>query len=242
MGMATAVIASFIFLYAIVQSVFGVGLLVFGTPTLLLLGYPFEQTLSYLLPCSVAVNILQITANWKEINLKRDFTFYCLPFVITGLAFVIRFHAFNIKIYVGILMVSTALIRTSELLRNALQNFSQRYSRPALVTIGALHGLTNMGGGLLSIFVGALHRGKSRVRSNIAFGYLLMAACQLLVLLATRHFYVGWESAVFLAIAMLTYTTIGNKAFKFPSEASYQNILTVFISIFGILLLATGTR
>ncbi len=47
---------------AVVQSVFGVGLLVFGTPTLLLLGYPFDQVLAYLLPCSILISALQVRA------------------------------------------------------------------------------------------------------------------------------------------------------------------------------------
>ena len=45
--------------FSVVQSVFGVGLLVFGTPTLLLAGYSFEETLAYLLPCSMAISALQ---------------------------------------------------------------------------------------------------------------------------------------------------------------------------------------
>ena len=36
-----------VFVFAVIQSVFGVGLLVFGTPTLLLLGLPFDAVLAY---------------------------------------------------------------------------------------------------------------------------------------------------------------------------------------------------
>ena len=39
-----------IIVLAVVQSLFGVGLLVFGTPTLLLLGYPYQDALAILLP------------------------------------------------------------------------------------------------------------------------------------------------------------------------------------------------
>jgi uncharacterized protein len=45
---------------AAIQSVYGVGLLVFGTPVLLLLGLPFPEVLAYLLPCSIAISTLQV--------------------------------------------------------------------------------------------------------------------------------------------------------------------------------------
>ena len=40
----------------IFQSIFGIGLLVFGTPTFLLLGYTFSETLSIVLPISCIVS------------------------------------------------------------------------------------------------------------------------------------------------------------------------------------------
>ena len=46
--------------YTGAQAIFGVGLLVFGTPTLLLLGLPFDQVLAYLLPCSIVISGVQV--------------------------------------------------------------------------------------------------------------------------------------------------------------------------------------
>ena len=39
------------------QSIFGVGLLLFGTPTFLLIGYDFVTTLAYILPLSITISI-----------------------------------------------------------------------------------------------------------------------------------------------------------------------------------------
>ena len=52
--------------FATVQSLFGVGLLVFGTPTLLLLGYSFESTIAVLLPASITISFLQVRAGKIE--------------------------------------------------------------------------------------------------------------------------------------------------------------------------------
>ena len=43
----------------IIQSVFGVGLLLFGTPSFLILGYDFANTINILMPVSITISILQ---------------------------------------------------------------------------------------------------------------------------------------------------------------------------------------
>ena len=71
-----------IILFTIFQSIFGVGLLVFGTPTLLLFGYSFPEVLSYLLPSSITVSFFQIYNRWEYIDLyKINVIFYMVPMV-----------------------------------------------------------------------------------------------------------------------------------------------------------------
>ncbi len=57
---------------AIIQSMFGAGILLFGTPLLLLFGYEFVDSLIVLLPISLAINLLQIVQHHTHI----DFAFY----------------------------------------------------------------------------------------------------------------------------------------------------------------------
>ena len=47
-------LSAIIALLAVVQSIFGMGILVFGTPTLLLIGFDFTTVLGLLLPSSMA--------------------------------------------------------------------------------------------------------------------------------------------------------------------------------------------
>ena len=54
----------------IFQSIFGIGLLVFGTPTFLLLEYTFTETLSIVLPISCFVSLSQIIVS-KKTNIKN---------------------------------------------------------------------------------------------------------------------------------------------------------------------------
>jgi uncharacterized membrane protein YfcA len=57
---------------SIIQSVFGAGVLLFGTPLLLLFGHDFVDVLVVLLPILISINLLQIAKHHAHI----DFAFY----------------------------------------------------------------------------------------------------------------------------------------------------------------------
>ena len=68
-----------IILTSVIQSMFGTGVLLLGTPLLLLYGYDFQFALTVLLPTSVMINFFQI---WNKNTLikgilNRDMT-YCV--------------------------------------------------------------------------------------------------------------------------------------------------------------------
>ena len=53
---------------SVIQSLFGVGVLLFGTPILLFLGYEFADVLTILLPISLSINLIQIIRDHKHIS------------------------------------------------------------------------------------------------------------------------------------------------------------------------------
>ena len=57
---------------SILQSIFGTGVLLFGTPILLILEHDFQKTLTILLPASIMINFFQLRNNLDLI----DRTFY----------------------------------------------------------------------------------------------------------------------------------------------------------------------
>ncbi len=57
--------------FSIVQSLFGVGLLVFGTPTFLLLGASYVESVGYLLPSSLLLSALQSHGFRDKIKIAR---------------------------------------------------------------------------------------------------------------------------------------------------------------------------
>lgn len=230
-------VALIISAFSLVQSLFGVGLLVFGTPTLLLLGYPFETALTYLLPASATISLLQLRKHLPAADLRADLAIFCIPGVVVGLillAFVS--HSVNIKAWVGCLLLLTGVLRCISL--DPLKAGIRRYARPGLVVVGIIHGFTNMGGGLLSVLVSSLRSDKTAIRSNIAFGYLFMAVSQLIVLVVFWKKSIPSESIAFMAIAGLTYELVGQRMFTITSDTIYRRLLTAAITCFGILMMA----
>ena len=103
---------SIIFILIVFQSLFGVGLLLFGTPIFLLMGNNFESTLILILPVSITISLLQIIYHKNSTNSNIfEFNIYCLPFLIIFLMLSIYFgNLVNTKVYVSILLIISSLI------------------------------------------------------------------------------------------------------------------------------------
>src|SRR5919198_4288296 len=138
---------------ALVQSIFGVWLLLFGTPVLLLLGHSFAEALVYLLPCSIVVSVLQVatTGGVRLDPLRRRFLAITAPAV--GLATAAALAVGSprqLKLIVGIVLLGTALARVGRA-RRVLARVVHRHRDPLLLALGVVHGWSNLGGGLLTV-------------------------------------------------------------------------------------------
>lgn len=231
-------LAGVVALYSVVQSVFGIGLLVFGTPTLLLLGYSFDSTLACLLPCSIVLSSAQVINGWDEIGeLKTMVPIYVLPFVAIGLFYILAVEkSFSIKWLVGLMMVLTGIIRVSKRFNGFLHGFFLVHLRPALILMGLSHGATNLGGGPLTIIMNSIFNKKETVRANIAYGYLLMALTQVGVMLIAKPKNFGTQTIILPIISIVTYLLIGNRIFTASRQAVYQYLMTMLIIVFGLCL------
>ena len=87
-------------LFAILQSIVGVGLLLFGTPTLLLLGYTYEVVLSLILPASIVISALQVRENYSIVYGKKYLFVYTLPSIGLGLYYIL-----GLKSYIDITFI-----------------------------------------------------------------------------------------------------------------------------------------
>lgn len=226
---------------AAVQSVFGVGLLVFGTPALLLLGFPFPEVLAYLLPCSLVISTLQVADGGLTLEpIRRKLLAFTAPAVLAGtfLILVVLRHKVDMRQMVGAMLVVTAALRLLGPARQRMQSFVRARLSSLLVLLGLLHGVSNLGGGVLTLIVSSVYDDKHSVRKHIAFGYGLMAMIQIAVLFVTTP--VRLNTSLWLtlpALAALSYALVGMWMFRVTGEAVYQWSLTALIGLFGVLLL-----
>jgi uncharacterized membrane protein YfcA len=209
---------------SVVQSLFGVGLLVFGTPLFLLMGLPFHEVLWTLLPASLTISVLQLTLD-KGITREVAFLFawWAIPGLLLGLlASLLAGVTFKMDWIVATLLIFTASLRLLNGSQAWLSTSSKKYSRQALVLIGVLHGVTNMGGSLLSAYAGAQHNDKYNIRQTVALGYAVFALVQLITLKALEYgsaplspFYPAITAGfVFLSIGRLTFHRITYKNYN----------------------------
>jgi hypothetical protein len=226
--------------YSVVQSVFGVGLLVFGTPTLLLLGFSFQDVLAYLLPCSIAISLLQVHEGGLTFEpVRRKFLLYTGPSVLIGtlLVLVVLNHKLNVRTIVGAMLILTAGIRLFAPLRERMAGLIRDRLSAFLSGLGIVHGLSNLGGGMLTVIVSSLYHDKESTRKHIAFGYGVMAIIQLSTLLATTAVTWDWHLQLLLPlVAGLTYLVLGRHVFEATKQGLYQVSLTALIAAFGVLL------
>jgi hypothetical protein len=170
---------------AVIQSVFGVGVLLFGTPWLLVLGVPFTEALWVLLPVSLAISCLQLligkhAVDWGTI---RGIGKWTLPSVAVALWLTTVFRP-PVELLVAVVVLAVAVMDRSSKVREVVDRLIRK-RRTYLVFMGVIHGLSNLGGSLLTALVYARHHSKDVARATIATGYGLFAGIQLLTLWLT---------------------------------------------------------
>jgi len=233
-----AALALVIILLSFVQSLFGVGLLVFGTPTLLLMGYSFDSALAILLPSSITVNCLQLIN--ERALIQREFFYKSWPLffsIVIGLVFVLLLELkIKMSFFIGLMLLLTAFIRSFDRSKKFLSRFILKYHFVYLVFMGFIHGLSNMGGAFLTIFVSSLYKEKRDIRLNISLFYLMMALVQLLTLGILRPHEFHLKMLLLIPISAMTFQIAGNRLFLRLPEFLFSKLITLFIFAYGIIL------
>ena len=222
-----------------IQSIFGVGVLLFGTPLLLLQGYSFIEAVIILLPVSLSINIIQIAKDYKSADLafyKKILT-YTVPFVVIFL-FVVTRLKINMGMVIGVFLLFVAAKDYSPQV-NKIIKFLIRHEKIYLITMGIIHGLTNLGGSLLAAIVHSKEYEKRTTRVTVALSYATFAVFQILTLLVSGRnsdtgflgivIYMFAGVTVFLLTERLLYVEINNK--------NYSKYFAVFLFLSGILLI-----
>jgi uncharacterized protein len=158
--------------------------------------------------------------------------------MVASLVFVLEFdlHA-HIDIIIGITMVSAAAIRMNYRLRTRISKFVEKWDTAYLLCMGVIHGFTNMGGALLSIYATARHKDKCEIRTTIATYYLAFGLLQLVTIALLRPEFFNVHRLLAALIALAVYFLVGPLAFNAASAPTYDKAITSFIASYAVAVL-----
>lgn len=221
-----------------IQSIFGVGVLLFGTPLLLLMGYNFVHAVIILLPISVSINLIQIAKDYKNIDFDfyKKILLYTIPFVVIFL-FVITRLEINIGIIIGTFLLFVAAKNYSPRINEIIKSFA-RYEKTYFILMGVVHGLTNLGGSLLTAIVHSKDYEKHTTRVTVAASYATFAIFQIITLIVSgfkmnvRLSGVGIYLIVGISIFIITEKVV----YMDINNANYSKNFAVFLLLSGMLL------
>ena len=228
-----------ILITSIIQSIFGVGVLLFGTPLLLILGYDFVNTLTILLPISIAINLLQLIKHYRHIDFSfyKKILIYTIPIVVLFLFIGVRSHI-NISLLIGMFLLCVALKNSVGKVELFLEKWI-KYECSYLIIMGLIHGLTNLGGSLLTAIVHGKNYSKDQARITIAACYATFAIFQLITL-----FILGLSSELsysehisFLQIGVIVFLLTEEILYRQINNQRYSQLFAAFLFISGILLI-----
>ena len=229
-------LVTIIAVFSIVQSIFGVGLLLFGTPTLLLLEYSYSETLWLLLPCSVTISLIQVVNDYKLIEAKKKAIYLVIPTLVLSLALTVTYaDGINITKIVGILLLLIGIIKFSSKLQALLGSMVKKQIQVYYIIIGVVHGVSNMGGGPLSILMSTIYSKKEIIRANVAFIYLILAIFQLVVLSIISNASLRIEVMWLIPISLVSYVFTSKFISSKVNDKKYASILNIMVLIYGIL-------
>lgn len=232
-------LAAVVAVLAVVQSLFGVGLLVLGTPILLLAGLRFENALWLLLPASVTVSSLQLIVDRgvsrADVGLMMKTG---APAVISGLLLVLSMQvAISIDLPVAVMLLASVLIRLSPDVFARIRDVCRAHQGLCLALIGFVHGFTNMGGSLLPAYAASRHYEKMAIRQTIALAYVVFAGTQLAGLAVAGQSAPGLLSFWLMVVAGGAYATVGRATLASIGPVPYARIFNAFMVVIATVLL-----
>lgn len=227
-------------LTTIIQSVFGAGVLLFGTPLLLLFGHEFVDVLVVLLPISIGINLLQIAKHHTLI----DFAFYrniltlTLPLIAVFL-FLVTHARINISLLIGVFLLFIACKEYSVAIARILDRM-MAFEKTYFLLMGVVHGVSNLGGSLLTALAHHKHYEKDVARVTVAASYATFAAVQLVTLWIFSRQQIDVSinhTAIYMLVGMLVFVLSDEILYSALDRAKYQRFFAAFLAMSGGVLI-----
>jgi uncharacterized protein len=220
---------------AVIQSIFGVGVLLFGTPLLLMGGYDFVHALTILLPISLVINLFQIVQGKALIDLKfyRKLLVYTIPPIVLMLVFTVKMEL-NVSFFIGTFLIFISLKSLSVTVKKSI-DFLFQFDRSYFILQGFIHGLTNLGGSLLTSKVFDMDIGKEEKRITISLSYFTFALFQIATLMSLGKL-VEFNFS-YLFIGAVVFAVTDHFVYKNISNKKYDKLFAIFLFFSGFMVI-----
>lgn len=226
---------------AVSQSIFGAGILLFGTPLLLLFGHEFVDVLILLLPVSLAVNLMQILKHHAHIDwaFYRKIVLLTLPPIAVFL-----FLVTHVRINIGLIVAPFLLFIAFKEWSAAAGRFIDRLMRQEtlyFVSMGVVHGVSNLGGSLLTALVHHKNYPKDVARVTVAACYGTFAVAQLLTLCLFNRQQLEvpvFDNVIYLTVAVMIFGLVDEAIYSQINAEKYRQVFALFLALSGLVLIA----
>ena len=226
----------------ILQSIIGIGVLVLGTPFLLILGFSILEVLFILLPISIVTSFLNlIIINSSNNNLNKStykelkkFFIVCIPSIFIGLIILKFFGNYiNFKLLVSVVIIfSIVLVNLKDKIK-----FRINFFRISILSfVGIIHGLTNSGGTLMSLAL-SVKNDKNYARLNTSFFYLVLATFQYFLTIIIFYNQFIFPTNFKLAIIIILGIILGNLINYYIESKIYKMIVNLLAILSAFILI-----
>ena len=222
-----------------IQSIFGVGLLLFGTPSFLLLGYDFANTIIILMPVSITISALQFfKSKVSDHNFIKGYNLFCLPFLLLFLIIALKFkYILNFKLLVAFLLIFSSILILNKSNFSSFKKTFFKLKNYVLIGIGCVHGLTNMGGSFLAIYSTLISKNiKEIARYYISYGYLIMGILQFFTVLVLSYEILEFTKLYYIFLAVIIYFPT-QKIFRNINDKKFSKYINFIALTYGMLIL-----
>jgi uncharacterized membrane protein YfcA len=237
------------FLLVVIQTIVGVGVLVLGTPLLLILNYNIIEIMNLLLPISIITSLLNymyLKYNKKKLkisldkNIKKTFIIICLPGISIGLILTREFFQYiNFEILVSFIIILSLIIKWKY--ENLMKSLPSAIKKIVMIFISVIHGLTNSGGALLTIFFTSLDKNKkNQSRYSVTFYYLTLVLVQYFIFLAVFKSELSMDYPFQIILSIIPALVLGNIVAKKISEEYFKKIIELLALMAALFLLVNN--
>ena len=226
----------------ITHSIFGAGILTFGMPLLLSVGYSYNYTISFLVPLSFVISMLVVWEDRKIIfsdPFVKTLSLYSLPLVLCFSWLSLTYSSPNeLKFIIGIFLFISGLARLSDRVRTPFYYFIRKLNIFGFILMGAVQGFASMGGALLIPLVTMNHQEKEKVRALNSFAFAAFTIMQMVMMFGVKGQVFSVSFFVYIILGILAHYVLGQRIHKKIDLRLFYNLLTFLMIFNSVVLLA----